>query len=103
MKSRVVVNGVEMAYREEGAGEAVVFVHGSVADMSTFDAQVDRFSSSLRAITYSRRFHPPNAPPGPSDIYDTAQQADDMRAFLAAVGAGQAVGAGSSFGAFIAL
>ncbi len=103
MNTQVLVDGVSLACRIEGEGDPLVFVHGSVADLTTFDGQVDRFSGAMRAITYSRRFHPPNPPPGPLDVYDTVQQAEDMQGVLAAVGAGQAVVAGSSFGAYIAL
>ena len=64
---------------------------------------VGAFSPTWRTITCSRRFHPPNTPPRPGDVYDTREQAADLAALVEALEAGGAVAVGSSFGAYIAL
>ena len=54
------VNGTTLAYREEGEGEPVVFVHGGESDLRTWEQQLPAVGRSYRAITYSRRFARPN-------------------------------------------
>lgn len=54
-------NGVDLAGEERGEGELLVFVHGAVGDLRTWNAQVEDCSTRYRVITYSRRWHHPNA------------------------------------------
>ncbi len=54
------VNGTTLAYHEEGEGEPVIFVHGGVSDLRTWEQQLPAVGRSYRAITYSRRFARPN-------------------------------------------
>ena len=54
------VDGIALAYREQGEGEAVVFVHGSASDLRTWDQQLPAIGTRYRAIAYSRRFARPN-------------------------------------------
>ena len=49
------VNGTSLAYREEGEGGPVVFVHGALSDLRTWEQQLPVVGRSYRAITYSRR------------------------------------------------
>ena len=51
---------VELHYIERGKGVAVIFVHGSLGDYSTWDAQLGPFAETYRAIAYSRRYNYPN-------------------------------------------
>lgn len=87
----------------EGDGPPVVFVHGSVADLSTFSGISNRLSGAFRCISYSRRFHPPNAPPEPGEIYDTARHADDLLEIATRLSHGPVAVVGSSFGGYVAL
>ena len=57
----VTVNGTTLAYREQGEGEPVVFVHGGISDLRTWEQQLPTVGRSYRAITYSRRYARPNA------------------------------------------
>lgn len=52
------VNGTNLAYIEQGAGEPVIFVHGAVSDYRTWLEQIGAFSENFRTICYSRRFPP---------------------------------------------
>ncbi len=45
------VNGTTLAYREEGEGEPVVFVHGDLSDLRTWEQQLPVVGRSYRAIT----------------------------------------------------
>lgn len=97
------VDGTTLAYREEGEGEPVVFVHGTLSDMRVWDQQLPTVGRSYRAISYSRRFAPPNR-----DIevgVDDPMQlhVDDLAVFLHELDAAPAHLVGSSWGAFIAL
>ena len=53
------VGGVTLAFREQGEGEPVVFVHGSASDLRSWDEPLPAIGSSYRAITYSRRYARP--------------------------------------------
>ncbi|MGH3041139.1 MAG: alpha/beta fold hydrolase, partial [Gaiellaceae bacterium] len=44
------VNGATLAYREQGEGEPVVFVHGSADDLRSWDQQLPAIGASYRAI-----------------------------------------------------
>ena len=97
------INGTSLAYREEGQGEPVVFVHGGVSDLRTWENQLHEIGHFYRAITYSRRYHRPNRPlePGMSDPWEP--HADDLASFLHEVGASPAHLVGNSQGAYINL
>lgn len=97
------VNGASLAYRERGSGQPVVFVHGSISDMSIWDAQLDPIGSRYRAIVYSRRYAWPNdeLPEGAKDMMQP--HVDDLLAFLGSVDAYPAHLVGNSWGAFICL
>ena len=97
------VNGTTLAYREVGAGEPVVFVHGGLSDLRTWEQQLPAMGASYRAVAYSRRYARPN-----DDIETGADDqmlphVDDLAAFLQAVDAAPAHLVGNSWGAFICL
>ena len=57
------INGTTLHYVDCGEGDPLVFVHGSLGDLHTFQRQLPTFAKTFRVIAYSRRFAPPNAPP----------------------------------------
>ena len=97
------IAGTNFAYREEGQGEPVVFIHGAVSDLRSWDAQLSEIGRSYRAIAYSRRFHRPNDPLPPTGDDPWEAHVDDLAAFLDAVGAAPAHLVGNSQGGFIGL
>jgi pimeloyl-ACP methyl ester carboxylesterase len=97
------VNGTSLAYREEGEGEPVVFIHGDLSDLRSWDPMVQLVGSSHRAITYSRRYAPPNEDIPPGVDNQMLPHVADLAAFLGEVGAAPAHLVGNSWGAFIAL
>ena len=97
------ISGAKLAYLEHGSGEPVVFVHGSISDLTIWEPQLGPVGESYRAIAYSRRFAWPNddLPSGENDMMQP--HVDDLLAFLRAVDAYPAHLVGNSWGAFICL
>ena len=97
------VNQTTLHYFECGKGEPLVFVHGGLGDLHTFQQQVQTFATSFRVIAYSRRFSPPNAPPREKDVNPPSIHVADLRALIEQLKARPAHLVGNSGGAYIAL
>ncbi len=97
------VNGTTLAYREEGEGEPVIFVHGVLSDLRTWEQQLPAVGHSYRAITYSRRFARPNEDIDPEADDPMLPHVEDLAAFLREIDAEPAHLVGNSGGAFISL
>lgn len=99
----VEITGTRLAYREQGSGEPVVFVHGGFNDLTIWDYQLPVVGVGYRAITYSLRYTWPNEdlPSGEKDTM--GPHVEDLLAFLSAVDAYPAHLVGNSWGAFICL
>lgn len=99
----VEIDGARLAYLEHGSGEPVVFVHGSISDLTIWELQLAPVGERYRAIAYSRRYAWPNENL-PSEAKDMMQpHVEDLLAFLRAVHAYPAHLVGNSWGAFICL
>lgn len=98
----VEANGAQFHYFEFGEGEPVVFVHGSIGDYRTWGYQFEPFSAHFKVISYSRRYHYPNAWAGDGSDYCTGLHAEDLAAFINALGLGPAHIIGQSSGASMA-
>ena len=77
-------DGVEFACKEEGSGKPVIFVHGSLGSWADFSRQVHTFGKDYRALSYSRRFHPPN-PCIAGAPYTLRRHAEDLAAVIDAL------------------
>jgi pimeloyl-ACP methyl ester carboxylesterase len=97
------VNGTTLAYREQGEGEPVVFVHGGISDLRTWEQQLPAVGRSYRAITYSRRFARPNTDIDPDAGDPLEQHAEDLAVFLREINAAPAHIVGNSGGGFITM
>jgi pimeloyl-ACP methyl ester carboxylesterase len=97
------VNGTTLAYREQGEGEPVVFVHGSASDLRAWEQQLPAVGHAYRAIAYSRRFARPNDDIDPEADDQMLPHVEDLATFLREVGAAPAHLVGNSWGAFISL
>ena len=97
------VNQTTLHYFECGKGEPLIFVHGALGDLHTFQRQVQTFATSFRVIAYSRRFFPPNAPPRETDVDPLGNHVADLRALITQLKASPAHLVGSSYGAYVAL
>jgi pimeloyl-ACP methyl ester carboxylesterase len=101
--STATVDGLTLAYREQGDGEPVVFVHGSASDLRTWEQQLPAIGTSYRAVAYSRRYAHPNEDIGPGLDDQMLPHVDDLVSFLRAIDAAPAHLVGNSWGAFICL
>ncbi|MCK5425977.1 MAG: alpha/beta hydrolase [Emcibacter sp.] len=54
---RAKIGNVELAYTDQGAGEPIVFIHGSWDDHHSWDCVTKRLSFDYRTVTYDRRGH----------------------------------------------
>jgi pimeloyl-ACP methyl ester carboxylesterase len=97
------VNGAALAYREQGEGESVVFVHGSASDLRSWEQQLPAIGTSYRAIAYSRRYARPNQDIEPGADDQMLPHVDDLGALLRMLDAAPAHLVGHSWGAFICL
>lgn len=95
-------NGIRLHYVEQGAGPPIIFVHGSLSDYDYWKSQFPFFTRDHRAIAYSRRYNWPNDNPARPD-YSAVSDADDLAAFIRALGLHRPVVIGHSYGAFAAL
>ena len=97
------VNQTTLHYFECGEGEPIVFVHGTLGDLNVFRTQAQTFATRFRVISYSRRYHPPNAPPRAQDVYPLSAHVADLGALVKELKATPAHLVASSYGAYIAL
>ena len=96
------VNGVRLAYEENGSGPDTVFVHGIPTDLRAWNAQVDYFSQKCRVVTYSRRYAQPNSNPGTFLESTVESNARDLEEFLDKICSAPINLIGHSYGGFIA-
>jgi pimeloyl-ACP methyl ester carboxylesterase len=102
LRKVTVVDGVELHYVERGKGVAVVFVHGTLGDYSTWDAQLGPFAESYRAVGYSRRYNYPNTNK-PQPKHSAVVEAEDLAALIKKLDLGKVHVVGHSYGAYTAL
>jgi pimeloyl-ACP methyl ester carboxylesterase len=95
--------GYHFAFLEKGKGKPLLFLHGSLGTILDFTPAVHHFARGYRAMTYSRRFHPPNAPGNADTEYTVARHAEDVVALLDELHIESAHIVGSSWGAYVAL
>jgi len=100
---KVIARDVTLSYLDEGRGEPVVFVHGSLDDYRSWRLQVGDFSKDRRAISYSRRCHHPNPWSDYPPEYSIRTERDDLISFLSELNLRSVSLVGSSYGAFVAL
>lgn len=94
-------NGVELYVEEEGNGEPVVFVHGSLGDYRDWRNQFGFFSSQgYRAFTYSRRNHFPNPWSEYPNDYSLLYERNDLLAVLSRLN-NPVYLVGHSYGAYV--
>lgn len=96
------VNGIELAFVDQGSGTPVVLVHGFPLDHTMWNAQIDALSESCRVIVPDLRGFGRS---GASDGTVTMQQfAGDLASLLDGLGIDQPVAlCGLSMGGYVAL
>jgi pimeloyl-ACP methyl ester carboxylesterase len=100
----IFINSDSIHYVDMGKGDPVVFVHGTLGDYRTWEAQMDTFAKNYRVIAYSRRFAYPNKlMVNDSSDYTVIAHSKDLTEFLKALNLEAVHLVGHSYGAFIAL
>ena len=96
-------NETDFAYLDEGDGAPVVMVHGALSDYRSWTNQIRSFSRDYRVISYSRRYHYPNAPfVGDASNYSRSVHLEDLSKFIDALKLGPVHLVGHSYGGSIA-
>jgi len=95
------INGQKLHYTDEGAGDAIVFLHGFMMDGRMFDAQIAALEDTYRCITFDARALGRTEWDGEAfTLYDTVS---DCFALMDHLGVESAVLAGMSQGGYAAL
>jgi pimeloyl-ACP methyl ester carboxylesterase len=99
---RALVNGaLDLHYEIEGAGEAIVFVHGGFTDHQAWRFVAPALAESFQVVTYDRRGHSSSGPePGPASRADEER---DLIGLIEALDLGRVHLVGSSYGGSIVL
>ena len=77
---RIAVDGIELAYVDEGSGpETVVISHSFLVDHRHFDAQIESLSRTHRVVAFDHRDHGASDRVGDDyDIHDLVKDADGV-------------------------
>lgn len=102
------VNGYPMAYVEspgpaDAVGAPLVLVHGSLCDCRYFKPNMAPLGQRRRVISVSLRHYWPEAWDGHEGIFSGEQHAEDLAAFITALGVGPVHVLGHSRGGYVAL
>jgi pimeloyl-ACP methyl ester carboxylesterase len=84
----VEVNGVRLSYVDEGSGEPVVFVHGLVTDLRTWQPLKQAIAGQHRFIAYTQRYFGTKPWNDEGEQFSVAALADDLAKFIVALDAG---------------
>jgi pimeloyl-ACP methyl ester carboxylesterase len=97
------VNGVDLAWWEQGSGATLVLCHGFTGSSHDFSEQVDALAASRRVVTVDHRGHGQSTKTRTLEGYSIEQLSSDLAAFLEAVGDGPVDLLGHSMGGRMSL
>src|SRR5215203_5458724 len=93
------INGIDIAYRDEGAGQPILFIHAFPLHSAIWNHQIAAFSPHHRVIAPDLRGLGSTA--RGSGATSVEQHADDLAALLDHLGIEQAAVVGLSLGGYI--
>src|SRR5215212_9642924 len=93
------INGIDMAYRDEGTGQPILFIHAFPLHSAIWERQIAAFSPQHRVIAPDLRGL--GATARGSGAASVDQYADDMDALLGHLGIENATVVGLSLGGYI--
>ena len=76
------VNGIDLYYREFGAGPTLVLAHGLACGWRMWWPQIDRFCRDYRVIAYDMRGHGRSSAPVDESSYSAAHLGQDLIGLL---------------------
>jgi pimeloyl-ACP methyl ester carboxylesterase len=91
------VNGVDLAYVEEGKGATVVFVHATDGDWRDWEGLRPLVAEEYHFVSLSLRYHYPNVWVDDGKNYSMAQHVEDVAAFIRALNVGKVHLVGNSY------
>ena len=97
------VGSIELAYRAQGSGPAIVLVHGLASDAETWSSLAAELVSRARVIVYDRRGYGASSAPEPYLATTVVEQAEDAAALIEALDAVPALVCGADLGALVCL
>jgi pimeloyl-ACP methyl ester carboxylesterase len=97
------LEGVTLRYEDVGSGPPIVWVHEYFGDHRSWGPQLTAFSRSYRNIVYDARGYPGSSAPAGVEFYSQQAMIDDLHQLLDHRGIDQAIIAGLSMGANVAL
>jgi pimeloyl-ACP methyl ester carboxylesterase len=97
------VNGYPMAYQDSGSGSPLVLVHGAISDYRWWLHQFEPFARQHRVFCISLRHYFPEIWNGVGSDFSMVQHADDIGAFVTALGCGPVHLLGQSRGGAVAI
>ena len=99
-----IIRGEKIHYSERGAGEPLIFVHGTVGDYRAWTSRMEPYSKEYHVVAYSRRYAYPNEQKFVESVdYSVRIHADDLYALIQELGFEKVHIIGHSYGAFTAL
>lgn len=99
--SSLQVNGLSLAYRDIGAGEPLVLLHGFTGNGAIWDPYIERLGSEYRLIVPDLRGHGQTI--NPSDRFTTQELAEDVLELLNQLNIDSFSAIGTSMGAMTLL
>ena len=97
------VNGVDLAYLDQGHGVPVVFVHGAPGDHRFWEGQRQAVAERYRFIAPTQRYFGTGPWPDDGAGFSMPTHADDLAAFLRQLSGGPAHVVGHSYGGAIGI
>ena len=97
------INGYRIAYKDEGRGTAIVFIHGANADYRSYAAQVAALASSYRVIAPGLRHYYPEQWNGQGSDFSIEQHVADVAALIRTLNLGKVHLVGWSRGGAVAI
>ncbi|QQP93143.1 alpha/beta hydrolase (plasmid) [Skermanella sp. TT6] len=100
--SSVEVNGVQVPYLEQGSGETVVFVHGTLSDLRAWAPISSKIAEKNRFIAYTQRYSGTEPWTDDGKDFSVATHADELVGLISSLGTGPVHLVGWSYGGTVA-
>ncbi len=100
---KVLANSVGLYYEERGSGPAMIWAHGLGQNCGDWDELMAYFGDRYRVVAYDARGHGRSDLLENADAYSQELMVEDMAGLLDTLGIAEAIVAGHSMGANVAL
>lgn len=100
MESKIKINDIEIAFKEEGGGQDMILVHGIFASKEIMNPLFNYYKENYHVISYDLRGHGESQKPKKFDLDD---HADDLKTLIDYFKLNKPVVIGLSMGSYVAL